>query len=1150
MLSNQRLLILWGLLLIAGPVFSQQLSTLRNKHFPISGDTLLIDSLSIVPNSFSIKAISSADYKVLYNQSKLVWLKKPTSKTVEITYRVFPFYIPQSSRRVSFDSIFYRFGLNAPKISSDKFNTKPIDFGKLNSSGSLGRSLSFGNKQDAILNSSLNLQMNGYLSDSIYLMAAISDNNLPIQPDGSTQNLNEIDKVSIQFSKQNWKLQLGDFDLRQQQNYFLNFYKRLQGVYFERTQKLNNNLTNSLQVSGAVAKGKFTRNVFQGIEGNQGPYRLKGANQEVFFIVLAGTERVFIDGIMLQRGEDQDYIINYNTAEVIFTPKQMITKDKRIQIEFEYADRNYLNSQLFVNNKTSFKNKASITFGYFNNTDAKNSSINQTLSSSQKSLLAFVGDKTANAVYSSAQLDSFSSSKLLYRKVDTSYGLSNKQTVYVYESRNTSNLYALSFYDKGQGNGNYVLDSTLQLNGKVFKWIAPDPTTGRKYGRYEPDVLLVAPKSQEIYNLSTQWNVNPATNLSADLALSKFDINTFSSKDKNNDLGTGMKVGIENELSINTNKPLSIHSRVNAEYASTNFRPVERLRTVEFMRDWGLDFIPAPAEEKILTGSVGLQENDQIYLGYGFSKYQRDNTFNGYRHQIDQHFQKKDWQVNNVLSLTQFSDIVKKGAFFRPMVNIIKTFPSIKNQQVGMSYSKESSIAKSLISDSISTGSFLFETFQVYTSSDQSKENKWGIKYFTRSDEIPSGKEMKKTDRSNNYSLQYEWMSNDHHQFRTSLNYRNLEYILQPTASKKENSLLGRFEYFAKYWKGAITGNSLYEIGSGQEPKKAFSYFEVPVGQGEYTWFDYNNDGVQQLNEFEIAKFRDQARYFKIFTPTNDYVKSNYLQFNYNLVIDPSIALNKRTGISSVLKRLYFQSNFQVNEKKYAFSGRAYNPFKQSILDTSLVSSDRVVAQTFSYNRYSQIWGIDLNYLENTGQAFLSYGPESRYFRDLTGKARFTVKRKVTIEFTTKRNTLQLVTPVFSNRNYQIRTYSYEPRVVYTQSTTWRLATSLKFDQKSNQGKEKAEIKSIIIDGKYNLVSTTSLSIKMNFSSIRFNGNANSTVGYIMMDGLRTGNNSVFLVDLTKRLSKFIELNIQYEGRKSSGVGWISLGRAQVRALL
>ena len=100
-----------------------------------------------------------------------------------------------------------------------------------------------------------------------------------------------------------------------------------------------------------------------------------------------------------------------------------------------------------------------------------------------------------------------------------------------------------------------------------------------------------------------------------------------------------------------------------------------------------------------------------------------------------------------------------------------------------------------------------------------------------------------------------------------------------------------------------------------------------------------------------------------------------------------------------------------------------------------------------------------------------------------------------------------------------------------------------------NIGGEKSVNNSIILDGKYNVVSNTSLTTRFTYSQIKYNAVANSTISYIMLDGLLPGKNFLLTMDLTNRLTSFLEVNLQYEGRKSGTSGIVHTGRAQVRAL-
>ena len=1125
-------------------------TNLRQKTFKVT-DTLKLDTISIAPKTFSIVNIPIADYRLDYVNAILYWNKKPAADSVSITYRVFPFKLNPVAQRMSFDSVVNNFYAAPFEFNNGLTNSQRgiFDFGTLKAEGSFGRQIGFGNSQDAVLNSTLNLQLSGMLGDSIEIQAAITDNNIPIQPDGTTQQLNEFDQVYLQFKKKNWQLDLGDIDIREKENYFLNFYKRLQGISFQTTNRLGQNTTSKTLASGSIAKGKFTRNVFQGLEGNQGPYRLTGANNEFFFIVLANTERVFLDGEILQRGEDQDYVINYNSAEVTFTPKRMITKDSRIQVEFEYADRNFLNANLYLSQQFDINKKLKLRISAFNNSDAKNSQINQELDITQKQFLSGIGDSIQKAIYPAVAVDTFAADKILYEKI---YYNAGADSFYQYSTDPLLAKYSLGFTDLGQGNGNYVADFN-GANGKVYKFLMPIGSV--KQGRFEPVQVLVTPKKQQLFDLGLDYAIDKNTLLKTEVATSNNDVNTFSQKDNGDDRGWAAKFQLSNNAMLQRQKGVQLITGLDYEYVQNKFRPLERLRSVEFTRDWGLPLVTQPATENIIRGSAGIKSKKNNAVTYQVTNYHRSDNYNGIQNAFFQNTDWGGWRFNNQFIITNFNTSNDKGSFLRPTFDLSKQLKKINNWRLGLRYELQKNNVQYKSTDTLTPFAFSFDSYSAYLKSDEAKKNRYGITFFTRSDKYPVSKSLIRGDRSLNLNLQTELLANPKRQFYLNTTFRKLKvYNAAVSRQKEDQTILGRAEYVMNEWKGLLNGNLLYEVGAGQEQRRDFAYLEVPAGTGQYAWNDYDSNGVQSLNEFELAAFPDQAKFIRILTPTNDFIKANYITFNYSLAINPRSILNSADlkGMKNFLSRLNFSTSLQINKKSVAKGDFEFNPFKYGVADTALITLNTTFLNSISFNRFSSKWGIDFSNFRNNGKSLLTYGYESRKLNDWNLKWRWNMSKALSLTINGKKGLNALYTPQFANRNYQLDVYTIEPQLIYIKGTSFRLITGYRFDNKKNlplYGGEKSTSHSLNIESKYNILQSSSLTGKFTFNNISYKFPANTTVSYIMLDGLLPGKNFLWSLVFNKRLLNNLELNIQYDGRKAGTSKTVHVGRAGITAL-
>jgi hypothetical protein len=758
--------------------------------------------------------------------------------------------------------------------------------------GSKTFAISLGSERDLSLEQSLRVNISGQVTPDVEVVALLSDQSSPLQPEGDTQTLEEIDKVLVEIRGKGAAATLGDYEISNREGEFGRFERKLQGAKGTARAPWG-----QISAAGAVSKGTFRSLSFSGIEGKQGPYRLSDQEGNTNIIVVAGTERVWVDGERVARGQNNDYIIEYGSGEITFTQRRLITAESRIVVDYEYSSRQYQRSFYGGQGDLSLvEDRLKIQTLVVREADDGDSPIDVALSDADRQVLAQAGDDAEAAWRNGWVLaDTAAGERGDYVWVDSTY--------FLYVGPDSSGLYHVTFSDVGPEEGQYSRQFSLEGNRYYYIY------QGEGERRYLPRVYLPLASSHALADIRAQLEPWSGAQLSAELGVSHRDENTFSDLDDENN--TGRAIAFQGELSHQT---LRLGSRdlgwfdLNGRYRSTNdrFRAIGRIENAEYYRRWDLDRNRAPEGEEVQELFGSYRPLKALSLGGEYGYLKRGDRFSSTRRRLE-----SEWAAQTWPHLKGYYEIVDSQRKTAGTIDSLSIAQETRWKRQGLTANQVLWKIRPLISweresREVSEGEELvegdrYEQFRGVISTTGLGALILSAEWIYRQDELYENRWLKE---SLGRTLKNRMELNNWRSLTLNAEYTRRTLRFQEAAGT--NSQVDLIQSRASYspLQGAFRAQLDYQVGNRQGSQRRRIPIEVGEGQGDY-----------RLEDGEYIPDSDGNWIFRIET-VGDSIPITDLEVGMRLGLAPHRAMPEGTaGLMGWMRNLSTDTYVKIDEE-------------------------------------------------------------------------------------------------------------------------------------------------------------------------------------------------------------------------------------------
>jgi len=1115
--------------------------TLPHDFIVPSSLVVLLDSLELTPGSGVLRGPGKGVLEIRIPDSLCGSGTPPAGRTLKISYRYLPFsFRPEYSLRVPVglpDTVTGR--VDTVYRTAADFTSEDFFGSRLTRSGSLVRGFEAGTNRDLTLNSGFRLQMSGKLTSDLDVVAALTDENTPLQPEGTTETLQELDRIFIELRSPKAAATLGDLSLGYSSGSFGRLNRKLRGALASYADS-GAGSSGRVEAGGATVRGKYVRNEFTGRDGVQGPYRLSGKNNESPVIVIAGTERVYIDGAEMVRGQLNDYTIDYGLGEITFMSGRRITFASRIAVEFEYTDRRY--SRDLLGGQGSFSagdGRWTIGGMVVQEKDDGNSLADITLTDADREILRAAGDSPAATARSG--VDSVGAGNGRYELRDTlvffpRLGVTVDTTILVFNPSDTARaLYLATFTAVGADSGDYEKISTGH-----YRYAGP----GR--GRYAPLRFLPMPERHSFADVDLRGRLTDALAVTGEYAASSFDRNTFSGLGDGDNAGGAYDVGLrygERDVAPAGIGLRSIGAGFRQRWTGARFVPLDRYNTIEFERDWNAAAPPGAGEL--------LRESDLSVSPFG------DLTLGGYAGELKRGPEFSSRRTGASVGLAGTGGYAfeflrsRDGSTGRRTER--RRHDGNAMARVGGALSRlvvrsERSVVMGADSTAAGPESYSFVEISPGISFDTLAGMRLTAGVTFRMDDSVAGGVLVPASRSlfQNYGwgISREGFSSDldlllgKRKFDASYSGRNTRNTAQIRSLTR-----------VAPWGRTLRGDVYYEVSPEQSARLERLFTQVPRGTGNYRYAgDLNGNGIADEADFRQTRF--DGDYIRVTVPGEELVPVLNLKSSLRLRTDLS-AVGNPEGWSpgDLLAAVSTETYLRVEEKSsdsvrsniYLVKlGTFRNP--STTLDGSVIFS-----QDLNFRERDPSFSLKMRFLQKRAFQRLASGDERAYSRERMVRVRWSAAEDLSNQAEIRELATNVEAGESSPRNMAVRSTTVSLEWTYRPVKDIESGFGFSFGDAKNYDSSTASLNAQRLTLSWSLPGNGRLHSEFSREEAVVGGET-AFLPYELTMGRTIGKTWIWGFNFEYRLTRFLESSVRYEGRKEQRAGTVHTAGMEVRA--